>query len=78
MKINPVQAVLASIAILVTAVLAQVLTPRELMASASASLELEKAIPKQFGKWTYLPNVGLVTPSEPEGVVETDKAAAKI
>ena len=78
MKINPFQAVLASIAILVTAVLAQVLTPRELMASASASLELEKAIPKQFGKWTYLPNVGLVTPSEPEGIVETDKAAAKI
>jgi len=49
MKINAVQAILASIAILVTAVLAQVLTPRELMASASASLELEKAIPKALG-----------------------------
>jgi len=50
MKINAVQAILASIAILVTAVLAQVLTPRELMASASASLELEKAIPQ--ASWT--------------------------
>jgi EpsI family protein len=78
MKINSVQAVLASLAILATAVLAQVLTPRELMASASASLELERAIPQQFGRWTYLPNVGLVTPSEPEGFVETDKIAAKI
>jgi EpsI family protein len=78
MKINSVQAVLASITILATAVLAQVLTPRELMASASASLELEKAIPQHFGRWTYLPNVGLVTPSEPAEFVETDKIAAKI
>jgi EpsI family protein len=78
MKINPVQAILASIAIVATVVLAQVLTPRELMASASASLDLEKAIPQQFGRWTYTPNVGLVTPSEPEGFVETNKIAAKI
>jgi EpsI family protein len=78
MKINPVQAILASIAILATAVLAQVLTPRELMASASSSLDLEKVIPRQFGQWTYTPNVGLVTPSEPEGFVETDRTATKI
>src|SRR5882757_399704 len=78
MKINPVQAILASLAILGTAVLAQVLTPRDLMASSSATLELEKVIPQQFGKWTYVPNVGLVTPSEPEGFVETEKTAAKI
>jgi EpsI family protein len=77
MKINSVQAILASITILATAVLAQVLTPRELMASASTSLDLEKAIPQQFGRWTFSPNIGLVTPSEPEGV-ETDKTAAKI
>lgn len=78
MKINRVQATLASIAILATAVLAQVLMPRELMASVSASLNLEQVIPKQFGRWTYTPNVGLVTPSEPEGFVETNKTAAKI
>ena len=78
MKINPVQASLAAIAILTTAVLAQVLAPRELMASASSTLELEKIIPQQFGRWTYVPNIGLVTPSEPEGYVETNKTAATI
>jgi EpsI family protein len=78
MKINPVQAILASIAILATAVLAQVLIPRELMASASSSLDLEKVIPQKFGQWTYTPNVGLVTPTEPEGFVETNEIATKI
>jgi EpsI family protein len=78
MKINPVQAILASIAILATAVLAQVLIPRELMASASSSLDLEKVIPQKFGQWTYTPNVGLVTPTEPEGFVETNELAGKL
>jgi EpsI family protein len=78
MKINPVQAILASIALLATALLAQVLTPRELMASASAAVELEALIPKQFGRWTYVPNVGLVTPSEAEGVVDNNNSATKI
>jgi EpsI family protein len=78
MKISPIQAILASIAILATAVVAHVLTPHELMASASSSLDLEKVIPQQFGRWTYTPNVGLVTPTEPEGFVETNKIAARI
>jgi len=78
MKISPLQTILASLAILITAVLAQVLTPHELMASASSSLELDKAIPKQFGRWTFTPNFGLVTPTEPEGYVETNELAAKI
>jgi EpsI family protein len=71
MKINSVQAILASIAILTTAVLAEVLAPRELMASASSSIKLENVIPQQFGQWKAIPNVGLVTPTEPEGVGET-------
>jgi EpsI family protein len=78
MKINPVQAILASMAILATAVFAAVLTPRELMASASASLDLERAIPKEFGRWTYTPSVGLVTPSEPDEFVENNGTAAKL
>ena len=79
MKINPVQAILVSIAILTTAILAEVLAPRELMASASSSIKLENVIPQQFGQWKAIPNVGLVTPAEPEGVVETRaQLAAKI
>jgi EpsI family protein len=71
LKINSVQAILASIAILTTAMLAEVLAPRELMASASSSIKLENVIPQQFGQWKAIPNVGLVTPTEPEGVGET-------
>jgi EpsI family protein len=48
------------------------------MASASSSLDLEKSIPKQFGQWTYTPNVGLVTPSEPDEFVEDNGAVAKL
>jgi len=77
MRVNPVQAILASVAILATAVLAQVLTPRELMASASATLELENVIPKEFGQWKFVPNVGLVTPTEQEGV-EQPTTSSKI
>jgi EpsI family protein len=78
MRINPVQAVLASVALLGTALLAQVLTPHELMASSSGIVELETAIPKQFGRWTFVPNVGLVTPTEPEGVTDTKNLAKTI
>jgi EpsI family protein len=73
MKINPFQAIMASFTILTTAVLAQVLAPRELMASATSSIRLENVIPKQFGRWRTIPDVGLVTPSEPEGVWEPRK-----
>ena len=72
MKLNRVQIVLASIAILLAAVLAQVLAPRELMARNSASLDLQKVIPQQFGTWTLVPSVSPVTPADPEGYVETD------
>ena len=78
MRINPIQASLAAVAIFVTAILAHVLTPHQLMASASSTLELDKAIPQQFGRWTYTPSIGLVTPSEPEGVTETEKTEAKV
>jgi EpsI family protein len=78
MKLNRVQIVLASIAILLAAVLAQVLAPRELMARSSASLDLQKVIPQQFGTWTLVPSVSPVTPADPEGYVEPDANSARI
>jgi len=78
MKLNRVQIVLASIALLAAAVLAQVLAPRELMARTAASMNLENVIPKQFGTWTLVPNLAPVTPSDPEGYVEPDANSARI
>jgi EpsI family protein len=75
MKINPVQAVLAAFAILTSAALAEVLRPHELMASSSAVPDLESAIPRKFGEWTLVPNVGLVTPTGPAGFVRQDLSA---
>lgn len=78
MKAYRVQIVLASVALLAAAVLAQVLAPRELMARTSASLSLENVIPKQFGIWTLVPNVSPVTPADPEGYVEADANSTRI
>jgi EpsI family protein len=71
-KINRIQIVLASIAILGSALLAEVLAPHTLMARTSASLDLEKVIPKQFGVWRLAPGIAPVTPAEPEGYVQAD------
>src|SRR6202022_2424906 len=78
MKLNQVQVILASIAILASAVLAEVLAPRELMARTSASLSLERVIPKQFGTWTLVPEISPVTPADPEGYVEPDPYSERI
>jgi EpsI family protein len=78
MKINRVQIVLASVALLASALFAEVLAPRELMARASASLDLDKAIPLQFGGWTLVPNVTPVTPADPEGFVDPDANSNRI
>src|SRR5712664_3360851 len=72
MRINPVQAVLASVAILSTAVLAEAIKPRELLASTEVAPDLDKIIPRDFGSWHLIPNVGLVTPSEPGAYLERD------
>jgi EpsI family protein len=77
-KANRVQVILASIALLAAAVLAQVLAPRELMARTSASLNLETVIPRQFGSWTIVPNISPVTPADPEGYVEADANSTRI
>jgi EpsI family protein len=72
MKTNLVRAILASVAILASTLLAEALRPRELMASISPVPDLEKVIPRDFGEWHLVPNVGLVTPSEPIGFAERD------
>src|SRR5665647_3408535 len=77
MKLSRVQIVLASIAILLSAVLAEVLAPHELMARTSAAPRLDQVIPKQFGTWTLVPEISPVTPSDPEGYVQPDPYSAK-
>jgi EpsI family protein len=72
MQINRVQAILASEAILSTAVLAEAIRPRELLASTQVAPDLEQIIPRDFGQWHLVPNVGLVTPSEPSAYLERD------
>src|SRR5216683_3551022 len=74
MRINPVQAVLASLAILSTAVLAEAIKPRELLASTVVAPDLDQIIPKDFGGWHLVPNVGLVTPSEPGAYLEPEQS----
>jgi EpsI family protein len=78
MKINRIQVILASIAILGCAFLAEVLAPRELMARTSASPSLESVIPRQFGTWTLVPEISPVKPTDPEGYVQTDPLSAKV
>src|ERR1700712_1776752 len=78
MKLNPVQFASAALVILLAAILAYVLAPRELMARSSASLDLQTLIPKQFGKWTLIPNLSPVTPADPEGYVQPDAQSSRI
>jgi EpsI family protein len=78
MRINPFQAALATVAIATTAVLAEVLAPRELMARSTATLNLEQVIPQKFGDWTFNPGVGVVTPTEPPDFVEPDANSSRI
>lgn len=69
---NQINSILASVAILTTAVGGSLLIPHTLMASATASLNLETLIPQQFGKWKYRPTLGLVTPTVPD-YIETNE-----
>src|SRR6266853_1511099 len=77
MKTNQLHSIFATVAVLATAVCAEIFVPRELMASANPSLNLEAMIPQEFGKWKYRPTLGLVTPNDPE-YVESRELATKI
>jgi EpsI family protein len=78
MRVNPIQAAVASLIIVATAVFAQLLMPHELMAKSSATLNLERVIPQNFGEWTVVPGIGLVTPADPDAYVEGDANSEKI
>jgi EpsI family protein len=72
MKINHFQALLASAAILGAGILAEAIKPTELLAATHPAPNLEMTLPKEFGEWHLVPNVGLVTPSEPEAYVRAE------
>src|SRR5260370_38978696 len=69
MRINRLQVVLVSMALLTSAILAEVLAPRELMAR-TAALDLEAAIPRQFGAWNLAPTIQPINPPDQERVVD--------
>jgi len=75
MRVNPIQAIAVSAVILLSAGLAEVLKPHELMANSSTVPDLEQAIPRQFGQWRFVPNVGLVTPTGTAGYVRQGLSA---
>jgi EpsI family protein len=57
---------MAAATILTAALLAQALAPHELLARTSAPGKLEDVIPRRFGDWSLVPDVGLVTPDVAE------------
>lgn len=72
MRINRIQTALAAVAILGASALSEIIRPRELLASTQIAPNLEQVIPKDFGQWHLVPNVGLVTPSEPGTYLRRD------
>ena len=64
MKFNGLQVLLVSAALMSGLTLAEVLAPRQLMAR-TGSIDLEKAIPQQFGSWKEVSNAPIVTPPKP-------------
>jgi EpsI family protein len=76
-KINRLQVALVSIMLLASAVLAEVFAPHELMAR-TAALDLEKAVPRQFGEWTLAPNIQPLAPADPVAVEDLDGKIGRI
>jgi len=66
---NRFQVGLVAAALLGSALAAQVLEPRQLMAR-TAGLDLEKAVPQQFGTWKLVPEIKPIIPADPEGVLD--------
>ncbi|WP_453996603.1 exosortase-associated protein EpsI, V-type [Bradyrhizobium guangdongense] len=78
MHLSRIHFVLASVAIAGSAVMANVLAPRELMARTSAAPSLETVIPRQFGTWKIVPEISPVQPVDPEAYVQPDPQSAKV
>lgn len=68
MKVNVFQAGVIAFALVLTAALAEVLTPRELMARSIETFDLQTVVPKAFGEWEMVPNMRLVEPSDPDSL----------
>ncbi len=66
MRLHSLHAILASAVILCSAALAHAMIPKEFMAAAWGSLDLDKVVPKQFGRWKLVPNIALIKPAELE------------
>lgn len=78
MRSYRIQIILAAAVILGAAVLAKVLEPRELMASSYANLNLQEIIPRQFGAWKLVPELGPITPAEPDDYAEAGPNSSRI
>ncbi len=78
MQLSRIHFVLASVAIVGAAIMANVLAPRELMARTSAAPSLDTVIPRQFGTWKVIPEISPVQPVDPEAYVQPDPLSAKV
>lgn len=57
---------IVGLAMIAAAILTLVVTPRQMSANLGPKLDLEAAIPKQFGAWRELPGVMLPVSADPE------------
>ncbi len=62
MKVNRFQIMLAGAIMMGSALAAELMVPRVLMARTLGTFNLETVIPKQFGEWTQVPNIRVVEP----------------
>jgi len=58
----------AAFVILVAAVIAHIMVPRESMARSRNAFDLQTIVPQQFGQWTRVPGIGLILPPEPDAL----------
>lgn len=79
MQSSRIGVIFAALAVVGTAVAAEVFAPRQLMARTAASQSLETLIPREFGTWKLVPEISPVKPVDPEAYVQPpDPLAAKV
>lgn len=78
MSLRHAQIVLASTAIVLAAILSQVMVPKRLMARTAASPSLEEIIPRQFGTWRFVPEISPIKPIDTDAYFQPDERAAKV
>ncbi len=65
-----VQAIGASLAMLTVAALAIAFVPRHIAVPSATASHLEEIIPRRFGTWAFVPDIGFVTPATDDGDAE--------